>query len=147
MTMRRGSLQGPRRLPLRRRIRGVAAAPREAPNLQRAADMKATIYDLVQGSRLRDVVPPAYRDAVAKDARADGVYSVLLFDHAERDVVPSPPVRKALRRIEAVAPDGIVAVGTVFTEEALGLLAEAGARVVAFRTARWTDESARARQL
>jgi hypothetical protein len=35
----------------------------------------------------------------------------------------------------------------VFTEEALALLAEANARVVAFRKARWTDESARARQL
>jgi DNA-binding LacI/PurR family transcriptional regulator len=108
--------------------------------------MKATIYDLVAGARLRDVVPPAYRDAVAKDARPDGVYSVLLFDHAERDVVPSPPVRKALRRLKEAAADGIVAVGTVFTDEALALLAEAGARVVTFRTARWTDESARARQ-
>jgi hypothetical protein len=38
-------------------------------------------------------------------------------------------------------------VGTVFTEEALALLAEAGARVVAFRRALWTDESARQRQL
>lgn len=109
--------------------------------------MKATLYDRVQGSRLRDVVPPAYRDAVEKDTRPDGVYSVLLFDHAERDVVPSPPVRKALRRLKSAGADGIVAVGTVFTEEALALLAEAGARVVAFRTARWTDESARARQL
>lgn len=109
--------------------------------------MKATIYDLVSGDRLRDVVPPAYRDAVAKDARPDGAYSLLLFDHAERDVVPSPPVRKALRRLESPAADGIVAVGTVFTDEALALLAQAGARVVAFRTARWTDASARARQL
>lgn len=109
--------------------------------------MKATIYELVAGARLRDVVPPAYRDAVSKDVRPEGVYSLLLFDHAERDVVPSPPVRKALRRLKEVAADGIVAVGTVFTDEALALLAEAGARVVTFRTARWTDESARARQL
>lgn len=109
--------------------------------------MKATIYELVPGTRLRDVVPPAYRDAVMKDVRGDALYSVLLFDHAERDVVPSPPVAKALRRVKSVAPDGIVAVGTVFTQEALALLAEAGARVVAFRTAYWTDESARARQL
>ena len=109
--------------------------------------MKATIYDLVPGTRLRDVVPPAYRDAIMADVRADGLYSVLLFDHAERDVVPSPPVRKALWRVKSAAPDGIVAVGTVFTEEALALLAEAGAHVVAFRTAHWTDESARARQL
>ena len=54
---------------------------------------------------------------------------------------------RALRRLDAPAPGGIVAVGTVFTEEALALLAEAGARVVAFRKARWTDESANQRQL
>jgi hypothetical protein len=115
--------------------------------LQCGAAVKATIYDLVLGARLRDVVPPAYRDAVMADVRPDGVYSVLLFDHAERDVVPSPPVHRALRRVKSAAADGIVAVGTVFTQEALALLAEAGARVVAFRTAHWTDESARARQL
>lgn len=109
--------------------------------------MKSTIYERVPGARLSDLVPPAYRDAVAKDARPDGVYSLLLFAHAERDVVPSPPVRKALRRLENPAPDGILAVGTVFTQEALELLADAGARPVAFRTAPWTDASARARQL
>jgi hypothetical protein len=104
--------------------------------LQCGATVKATIYDLVLGARLRDVVPPAYRDAATADVRPDGVYSVLLFDHAERDVVPSPPVLKALRRVKSAAPDGIVAVGTVFTEEALGLLAGAGARVVSFARAR-----------
>jgi 2-keto-3-deoxy-6-phosphogluconate aldolase len=56
-------------------------------------------------------------------------------------------VRKALRRLGSPAPAGIIAVGTVFTAEALDLLAEAGAQVVAFRVARWTDESARLRQL
>jgi hypothetical protein len=109
--------------------------------------MKATIHERVPGARLRDMVPPAYRDAVTKDTRPDGEYSLLLFDHAERDVVPSPPVRKALRRLQDPAPDGILAVGTVFTREALALLGEAGARPVAFRAAPWTDESARARQL
>jgi hypothetical protein len=77
----------------------------------------------------------------------EGVYSLLLFAHAPRDVVPSAPVRKALRRLGDPAPGGVVAVGTVFTEEALALLAEAGARVVPFRRALWTDESARQRQL
>lgn len=114
--------------------------------MQIGPGMKATIYARVAGARLPDVVPPAYRDLIAKDTRPDGVYSVLLFDHAERDVVHSAPVRKALRRLEAPAPDGVLAVGTVFTAEALTLLAQAGARPVQFRTATWTDESARARQ-
>jgi hypothetical protein len=109
--------------------------------------MKATIYARVAGSKLRHLVPPAYQDAVAAGTRPDGEYSLLLFAHTPRDVVPSPPVRKALARLGAPAADGILAVGTVFTEEALDLLDEAGARPIAFRKAKWTDESARARQL
>jgi len=109
--------------------------------------MKVTIHPRLAGAKLRHLVPPAYREGIADAARDDGTYALLLFAHAPRDVVHSAPVRRALRRLGAPPPDGIVAVGTVFTEEAMALLAEAGARVVAYRTARWTDESARARQL
>ncbi len=109
--------------------------------------MKVTVQPRVPGAKLRHLVPPAYRDAVAEGAAADAVYSLLLFAHAPRDVVPSAPVRRALRRLGEPAPGGVVAVGTVFTEEALALLADAGARVVAYRKAPWTDASARGRQL
>jgi hypothetical protein len=109
--------------------------------------MKVTIHPRIAGTRVRLLVPPAYRDAAASAVEAAGEYSLLLFAHAPRDVVPSAPVRKALRRLGDPAPDGIVAVGTVFTEEALALLAAAGGRVLAYRTAFWTDESARRRQL
>ena len=101
--------------------------------------MKATIHAGATGEQLRHLVPPAYREPVVDATRSDGRYSLLLFAHAERDVVPSPPVRKALARLGVPAADGIVAVGTVFTTEALALLAEAGATVVAFRAAHWTD--------
>ena len=109
--------------------------------------MKVTIYHRVAAARLADLVPPAYREGVADASEPGGVYSLMLFAHAPRDVVPSAAVRRALRRLGAPAPSGALAVGTVFTEEALGLLAAAGARPVAFRRAPWTDESARARQL
>jgi hypothetical protein len=118
-----------------------------APILQGPIAMKVTIYEKMAGARLAHVVPPAYREGVAEATRPDGTYSVLLFAHSPRDVVPSPPVQKALRRLRAPAADGIVAVGTVFTAEALELLSEADARVVAFRKAAWTDQSARERQL
>lgn len=112
--------------------------------------MKVTIYPRIAAPGLHHVVPPAYREEVATVAAAHGEhaveYSVLLFAHAPRDVVPSAPVRRALRRLGEPAPGGIVAVGTVFTEEALALLAGAGARVIALRKTYWTDESARARQ-
>ena len=109
--------------------------------------MKVTIYQRVAAAKLRHLVPPAYRDGTAEATDASGDYALLLFAHAPRDVVPSPPVRKALRRLTAPAPGGIVAVGTVFTDEALALLTAAGARVVALRKTHWTDELARQRQL
>jgi hypothetical protein len=117
--------------------------------------VKVTVQPRVSGAKLRHLVPPAYRDGVAEalaagDAPAAGdaaEYSLLLFAHAPRDVVPSAAVRKGLRRLGEPAGGGVVAVGTVFTAEALELLAEAGARVVAFRKAHWTDASARGRQL
>lgn len=59
-------------------------------------------------------------------------YSVLLVAWAARDVVPSAAVRRALRPLGAPA-GGIAAGGTVFTAEALALLAEHGAQVVAPR--------------
>ena len=112
--------------------------------------MKVTVQPRVPTAKLAHLVPPAYRDDVAAVAAAVGpeaACSLLLFAHAPRDVVPSAPVRRALRRLGEPAAGGLVAVGTVFTEEALALLAEAGARVVAYRRAHWTDASARGRQL
>jgi hypothetical protein len=109
--------------------------------------MKPVLRSRIPADKLPHAVPPAYREAVRQAARPEGQYSLLLFAHAPRDVVTSLPVRKALRRLGAPAADGIVAVGTVFTEEAQALLAQAGARVVAYRKSKWTDESARQRQL
>ena len=109
--------------------------------------MKPVLRSRIPAEKLPQAVPPAYRDEVRKALRPEGQYSLLLFAHAPRDVVMSAPVRKALRRLGPPAADGIVAVGTVFTEEALALLHEAGARVVAYRKSKWTDASARQRQL
>jgi hypothetical protein len=109
--------------------------------------MKVTIYPRIAAAKLPNLVPPAYREAAAELAAAAGTeYSFLLFAHTARDVVHSAPVRKALRRLGAPAPGGIVAVGTVFTAEARTLLDDAGAHVVAQRKGKWTDESARERQ-
>lgn len=112
--------------------------------------MKVTIHPRLAPDRLRLVVPPAYRDAaraLAADTPDVATWAVLLLAHAPRDVVPSAPVRKALRRLGAPTAGGVVAVGTVFTAEALALLRAAGARVLALRQAPWTDATARGRQL
>jgi len=98
--------------------------------------MKVTIYDRLHGARVAHAVPLAYRDVLPTTLDPAVAYSVLLFAHAARDVVPSAAVRRALRRLGAPGAGGIVAVGTVFTAEALALLAEHGAQVVAQRKSR-----------
>lgn len=109
--------------------------------------MKASIVKRISGARLRDAVPPRYRDEVAKTADPSGTYTLILCPHTERDVVTSPLVARALERVVDPGESGIVIVGTVFTDEALQLAGERGARVVALRKAKWTDASARLRQL
>jgi hypothetical protein len=109
--------------------------------------MRATIRERVTGNRLRDTVPAMYRDEIAKGTNPDGVYTVILLAHNERDVIPSAPLARAFRRLQSPAEDGIIIVGTVFTEEAKEIAAEHGARIVALRKSKWTDESARQRQL
>ena len=109
--------------------------------------MKVTIYSELAGDRVGNVVPPAYRDLVPQGLDPERQYSLLLFAHTERDVVPSSAVRRALRRLSVGAEGGVIAVGTVFTAEALELLEARGARVLAQRKSYWTDQSARERQL
>jgi DNA-binding LacI/PurR family transcriptional regulator len=109
--------------------------------------MKATIRQRVAGARVRGTVPPAYRTKAVKDIRSDGQYTVVLCGHNERNVVSSPELARAFRRLATPASDGIIVVGTVFTEEAKALADEQGARIVALRASKWTDESARQRQL
>lgn len=108
---------------------------------------KATIRHNVTGVRLRDSVPPPYRADIVKGIRNNGLYTVILCAHAERDVVSSPELVRAFRRMASPAPDGVIVVGTVFTEEARALAEQHGARIVSLRMSKWTDESARARQL
>lgn len=109
--------------------------------------MKANIRAKVPGSRVRDAVPPAYRDAAVKATRPDAVYTLILCDHGERDVVMSAPLERALRRMGEPAPDGVLIVGTVFSEEAQELARLHNARIISLRIGKWTDSSARQRQL
>ena len=109
--------------------------------------MKVTIRERVPAARLPDAVPPAYREGLAALSLPEGTYALLLFAHDRRDVVPSSAVRRALRRLGTPAPDGVIAVGTVFTDEALALLETVRARPLTLHRLRWTDEDARQRQL
>jgi hypothetical protein len=109
--------------------------------------MKPTIREHVSGTKLRDAVPPPYREAIAKDISPDGEYTLIVCAHNPRDVVTSTPLRKVLRRLEAPAAGRLIVVGSAFTEEAKALAADHGARLIALRKSFWTDESANQRQL
>lgn len=109
--------------------------------------MKPTIREHVAGTKLRDAVPPPYREAIAKDVSPQEEYTVILCAHNPRDVVTSTPLRKAFTRLASPAQSRIIVVGAVFTEEAKALAAEYGARIVALNKSTWTDESANQRQL
>lgn len=109
--------------------------------------MRASIRERVAGKNLPDSVPPRYRGEVMKAAKRDGVYTLILCGHNQRDVIMSAPLVRAFKRLESVAPDGIILVGSVFTEEAKAIAQEHGARIVSLHQSKWTDESARLRQL
>jgi hypothetical protein len=109
--------------------------------------MKANIRAKVMGSRIRDAVPPAYRDIAAKEISPDAFYTLILCDHGERDVVMSAHLARAFRRMGETASGGVLVVGTVFTEEAQTLARQYNARLISLRTGKWTDSSARQRQL
>jgi hypothetical protein len=139
-----------RRPRIKRILSAPACAGQEAnpyTDSERSGLMKATIRERVAGARLRDAVPPAYRDDVGKNVNPDGVYTLILCAHNARDVIHSAPLIQAFRRLKSLAADGIIIVGTVFTDEAKAVAAEHGARIVALHKGRWTDESARQRQL
>lgn len=109
--------------------------------------MKATIRERVSGTRLRNAVPPLYRDEIVKGIDPAGIYSLVLCAHTPRDVIHSAPLVQAFRRLTKPAANGVIVVGAVFTEEAKAVAAQHGARLVSLHKAKWTDESARARQL
>jgi hypothetical protein len=68
--------------------------------------MKASIRARVVGARLSDTVPPLYREAVAKDESLNPqeFYTVIQRAHTERDVVSSPTLIQAFRRVALPAP-------------------------------------------
>lgn len=109
--------------------------------------MKPTIREHVSGAKLRDAVPPPYREAIAKDVSPDEAYTLVLCAHNPRDVITSTPLRKAFKRLDTPDQERIIVVGSAFTEEAKALAAEYGARIIALHKSFWTDESANQRQL
>jgi hypothetical protein len=63
--------------------------------------MKVTVRKSVEGWRVREVLPPELRQRVPSALAKEDRYTVILFPHACEDVVRSPEVLKALRKLAA----------------------------------------------
>jgi hypothetical protein len=109
--------------------------------------MRAHIREHVLGARLRDTVPPLYREDIAKGTIPGGLYTAILCSHNPRDVVTSSTLHKAFKRLENPAQNGIIIVGSAFTEEAIIIAAQHQARIAALHKATWTDQTANQRHL
>jgi hypothetical protein len=104
------------------------------------AFMKTILRESIRGDRIDEALPPAFRHHLPTTfARADALYSLLLFANTEETVVRSPAVLKALARTGEGAR--VVAVAGNFTEEARLELSARGAVVVTLRDSHWTDEA------
>lgn len=101
--------------------------------------MKVTVTKNVEGWRVRDALPPELRQRVPSTLAKEDRYTVILFPHAREDVVRSPEVLKALRKL--ALDERVVGVGGTFTAEARAALSERGAIIVSMGDYFWTDES------
>jgi hypothetical protein len=100
--------------------------------------MKFDIHDTVAGGRLRDLLPPEFRDRVPGVVRKEGLYTLVVFSE---DVVRERTVRKALEQIDQAPVGLIVAAGHNFTREARDLLLARSAVLVARGDFEWTEAS------
>jgi hypothetical protein len=101
-------------------------------------DMK--ILENVSQAELVDLVPREYRGRLPKRG-PETRYVVLLFKTNRNDVNLSGSVRRGLRKATLNVGQVLLAVGSVFTAEAIDLLTAAGAQIVSLGEFEWTDES------
>ena len=100
--------------------------------------MKFEIHDTVAGGRLRDLIPPEFREHVPSLVRKDGLYTLVVFSE---DVVRERTVRRALEQIDQAPVGVIVATGRNFTREARDLLLARSTVLVARGDFEWTEAS------
>ena len=93
----------------------------------------------VAPDQLINLVPRGYRDRLPKRA-PETRYVVLLFKTGLNDVNLSGSVRRGLRKAASYVGQIPLAVGSVFTIEAIDLLNTAGAEIVSLGGFGWTDE-------
>ena len=98
--------------------------------------MTFDIHDTIAGGRLRDVIPPEFRDRVPPLIRKEGLYTLVVFSE---DVVRERMVGKALEQIDQAPVGMIVAVGRNFTREARDLLLARSAVLIARGDFEWTE--------
>ena len=97
------------------------------------------IFNDVTHDELIKLLPKEYADRLPKDPPGRK-YLVLLFATDRNDVNLSGKVRRGLKKVNLRPNQILLAVGSVFTLEALEALSEAGAKILNISEFPWTDE-------
>lgn len=101
--------------------------------------MKATIRQGLPLDQMLAGLPPEYQRLVGPADFPETSYTLVQFPPSRDGVVLSRPVAKALKKLDPGRQ--VVALGPNFTEEALQVLREHGARVFCIGEFHWTDAS------
>ena len=103
--------------------------------------MKFRIQNELERSRLKDLVPTAYKElASALIPTIDGAVTLVTFPHDRKDVVKSSLARKALSKLNNSSVDNLVGVGGCFSLEAVEILQEHEAFFLTLSEFHWTDQ-------
>jgi len=102
--------------------------------------MKFRIYKDIEKSRLRELVPTAYKGlAVALESSLSGEVTLITFPHNRKDVVKSSMALKALSKIETDTIINLVVVGGCFSSESVEALQRHNAHFLSLSEFHWTD--------
>ena len=103
--------------------------------------MKFRIQHKLEISRLKEIVPTAYRElASALEPTIEGPVTLITFPHDRRDVVKSSLVVKALKKLNPDTGGNLVALGGCFSLESVELLQNVNALLLCLSEFNWSDE-------
>lgn len=103
--------------------------------------MKFRVQKEIEKSRLKDLVPTAYKGlASALEATLEGPVTLITFPHDRKDVVKSSMTLKALSKIDLNNVNNLVVVGGCFSAESVEILQKHSAYFLSLSEFHWTDK-------
>jgi len=102
--------------------------------------MKLRIQNNVKISKLKDLVPTAYRElAKALEVSVAGNVTLVVFPHNRKDLVKRSMVMKALGKIGEIKEE-LVVVGGSFSNESIEILLQHQSHVLNLSEFPWSEE-------